>query len=422
MNASNRIGIIFPFPYLDTVPSICNTAMLLARSGYIVDIFTYKSLEFNVPEFHEDNINVHIIQTEIRLKDIRKYKEFYTHQYSYYYRTLRAFFNIAKAVYIKSNNFLRRLRLIILSLNIESKKPYRYRYIIGVDPIGLLDADFLSKFVRASMIYYSLELLLSEEITQTELMRTKRQEIISSHKAAFVIIQDKERANLLAKDNKIPLEKFILVPNSPLGISRKKRSYYWNDLFGIPYDKKIVIHSGSLEDWTGIDQIIESVINWPEDWVLIVHTRYKASLRGEIDQLQKIAPVGRIFFSLNPVPNKEYDTLIDGADLGIAFYVPMPESTYTQQNIISIGFSSGKISYYLHSGLPIIVNETSSISELVKLEKCGISVKDISEIGEALTLISNDYDEFSKNALNFFKKYLDFEHSFQEVIRKIDNL
>ena len=84
--------------------------------------------------------------------------------------------------------------------------------------------------------------------------------------------------------------------------------------------------------------------------------------------------------------------LVDGADIGIAFYVSTGDSTYTGQNVQSLGLSSGKIAYYLRAGIPVIVNQAGSISELLRREKCGIVVENGQEIGRAIAEIAQQYE------------------------------
>src|SRR5205814_4069519 len=108
---------------------------------------------------------------------------------------------------------------------------------------------------------------------------------------------------------------------------------------------------------TGIEAIIDSAGGWPEPWVLVIHTRYAAESSAYVDNLRSRANLRRVLFSLKPVPRQEYDPLIDGADVGLAFYVPTSGSSFTQSNVQTIGLSSGKLAYYLRAGLPVIVNK-----------------------------------------------------------------
>ncbi len=114
--------------------------------------------------------------------------------------------------------------------------------------------------------------------------------------------------------------------------------------------------------------------------------------------------------------------LVDGAEIGIAFYVPQAGSTYTQLNIQTIGLSSGKIAYYLHAGLPVIVNEGTSISGLVKREGCGISVEGGQDIGSAIARIAENCEGYSERACKAFSQNFEFAHRFEDVINRLDSL
>jgi hypothetical protein len=183
-----------------------------------------------------------------------------------------------------------------------------------------------------------------------------------------------------------------------------------------------VIHSGSLGDWTGIDSIVDSAAGWPEPWVLVIHTRYAAESSAYVDGLRQRADPRRVWFSLQPVPRQEYDPLIDGADVGLAFYVPTSGSSLTQSNVQTIGLSSGKLAYYLRAGLPVVVNRAASIADTVELSGCGVAVENAGEIGRALDGIATEYDTFSRRACEFFDQRLDFRRAFGEVIRRVDAL
>jgi hypothetical protein len=181
----------------------------------------------------------------------------------------------------------------------------------------------------------------------------------------------------------------------------------------------VVVHSGSLGDWTGIDAIVDSVASWPADWVLVIHTRFDAESSAYVEALRARADPRRVYFSLKPVPRRDYDALIDGADVGLAFYVPQAGSAFTQRNVQAIGLSSGKLAYYLRAGLPVIVNRAASIAEVVDREDLGAAVDDAASIGLALQRIEAAYDRYGVSALSFFDQHLDFNRAFDEVVRRV---
>src|SRR5260370_21209445 len=152
----------------------------------------------------------------------------------------------------------------------------------------------------------------------------------------------------------------VPVRNAPPGPARRRPSRYCHSRFELPADARVVIHSGSLGDWTGIEAIVDSAAIWPEPWVLVIHTRYAAESSAYVDGLRQRADPRRVFFSLTPVPRQEYDPLIDGADIGLAFYLPTSGSAFTQSNVQTIGRSSGKLAYSPPGGLPVTVERRAS--------------------------------------------------------------
>jgi hypothetical protein len=214
----------------------------------------------------------------------------------------------------------------------------------------------------------------------------------------------------------------VFVPNSPPGRARRTPNRYWHDRFGLRQDARVVLHAGSLGAWTGIEQIIESVPGWPEPWVLIVHTRYDAESSPYVERLRARADQRRVYFSLKPLPRQAYDALIDGAHIGLAFYVPSRESALTQRNIQTIGLSSGKLAYFLRAGLPVIVNSSVSIAPRLVEAGCGVAVEEARGVAGALTHIAAEYDAYSSAACDFFDSELEFEGAFERVIGRLEEL
>lgn len=384
-----RIAIVYPWTNVDTVPSLCNAAELLADKGYKVEIFCPIEPTFLTPIFNHPLIEVVVCGSRRERNGIYR---FIPRRWSYPLQVL------------------------------QRHRQSPYRCFFGVDPQGLLQAESFSRFTKAPLIYYSLELFLSGELSNENQAQLKRKEIELSRNAALVIIQDEERARLLSVDNAIAIDRFALVPNAPLGPARRNPSCYWHQRFELSADRRIALHAGSVGKWTGLDEIVKSVWSWPKNWVLVVHARFRAQSNGEIERLQRLAVPGRVFFSLEPASRQDYDMMVNGADIGIAFYRPVDGSTYTQRNIQTIGLSSGKIAYYLRAGLPVIVNKWSSVSELLWRERCGICVQHGPGISKAIARIANNYQEYSQRACATFDQYFEFSRAFEEVIRRIDSL
>jgi glycosyltransferase involved in cell wall biosynthesis len=388
-DGSLRIGIVHPYDNLDTVPSICFAIELLANAGYQVDVFTPLSPDYPTPTFESNNIvviphNIPHWEYENLNKDIDRWPTAW-----------RIFIN-------------------------HLVKPYVC--FIGVDPKGLIRASELSGLIRVPQVYFSLELLLSEEVENEFYKKIKQRELSLSRRAAFIIIQDEARKALLSRDNGIKEDKFILVPNSPIGPARKQKAHYWQDKFKLKAEQRVVLYAGSIDKWAGLENIVESSFNWPNDWVLIIHSRSESSQNELTQALKQKADPERVFFSMQPVPRESFDELIDSADIVIAIYITIPGDTYAQKNLTTIGLSSGKTTYALRSGLPVIINRGEGLPILIEQLGSGVIVNKFEEIGEAIHKIEKSYNAYSQAALKLFDDHLDFSTSFLAVIKRISKL
>jgi len=414
-----RIAIVYLWNF-DVVPGLCNVAQLLSERGYAVDVFTCANPGFGTPALGKETHLTILWNGSTRpriLPQAPRYAQLWNSRP--FDLPLRVGYRVVRRLR-QASNTLRTVRHSIRISRVHRLSPYRC--FIGVDPEGLMQAHSLARFIDVPFIYYSLELLLADEISNPTQQRLKRTEVSMSRSAAFVIIQDEKRGRLLADDNGIPPERFVFVPNAPLGPARRRRSGYWHERFGLSPDQRVVLHAGSVGQWTGIEQIVASVQSWPEHWVLVVHTPFDAGLSNDLQRLRELAVPGRVFLSPNPVSRQDYEMLVDGADIGVAFYVPTAGSTLTQENLRTIGLSSGKIAYYLHAGLPVILNKTPSISGLVEREGCGISVGRGQEIPGAIAQITHAYHEYTRQACAVFDRHFDPADGLREVIRRIDSL
>jgi glycosyltransferase involved in cell wall biosynthesis len=209
-----------------------------------------------------------------------------------------------------------------------------------------------------------------------------------------------------------------------LGPAKHRRSDYLQRKLGISPDKKIVLHTGSIEAFTCAPQLLLSTKDWPDNWVLVFHTRYKSTgLDSDyLATLRYLAKNGRVLFSFEPVPKDEYIDLVRSADVGVAFYCTQPGSSYWKDNIRYIGLSSGKLAYYLQAGLPVLVNDVGSLKQLVSKHNCGKIVEDPACTADAIEHIFEDYEYFSSNAVSCFNDKFNYESNFALVLTELERL
>jgi glycosyltransferase involved in cell wall biosynthesis len=417
-SAGLRIGIVYPRANIDTIPSLVGAAELLAEAGHMVDLVTYATAGQPAPVFGSPSVRLRPLGVEGLADHSTAGLRNAVKRAGWLPGVARA--PLARTYRVLGAGLAGSTRLAARARNAVAERDPVYDCLIGVDPDGLALAHELAH--GAPLVYYSLELLLSYELSTPVDRQLKAHERELCREAAFVIVQDEARGRLLAEDNDIPLERLALVPNAPAGPSRRQPGRYWHSRFDLPDEARVVIHAGSLGDWTGIHDVVDSISAWPRPWVLVIHTRYDAELSGYVDGLRARSDPSRVYFSLKPVPRQDYDPLIDSADIGLAFYVPDSSSAFTQRNLLTLGLSSGKLAYYLRSGLPVIVNRAASIAAEVEGNGMGIGVDDASGIAPALQELTREYGRYSDAALRFFDERLDFRRAFAEVVQRVSAL
>ena len=418
-----RLAIVVPYGGLDTIPFLCDLSEYLASRGYRVDIFEKAESGSVQPNFSSDRIRVlpfpesfggqkSVSGVRLSSTPLREPRPGIVSRIPGVPRARRVVARIRPTVEALDPTRRTRWRRVAR---------LQYRVVIGVDAEGLLPAASLSGAAHAALVYYSLELLPSGDLSSLGERTLKRREARLSRAAALVIVQDPSRGRILEQDNGIDPSRFVYAPNAPTGAARRAPSKWWHELFDLPSDRKVLLHAGGVGSWTGIDGLVEAASDLPDDWVLVVHSHDHGRDAARIEQLRTHAPAGKVFFSDSSVTRQQYRALIDGADAGVAFYIPEP-GRWTMANLTSLGLASGKFSYYLWCGLPVVVNSATSLGELVEQEGVGIRVESAVGVGEAVRSVTANYRRLSDRAVEYFDSELDFAASAERIGAAIDGL
>ena len=184
----------------------------------------------------------------------------------------------------------------------------------------------------------------------------KKLEMNYSKLVNIVIIQDEKREKLLKSVNNFSDNTdFHRIPVSPLKMEITETDYDIHKELNIPEDKLIVIYSGSLQNWSGLNEIISLFPKkWNNDFWLIIHTHQKlnedSDLKIEINQLN----INRQNITIHEKPFyrfEEYFEFLSKCDIGIATYFPNNLDIFAGKNLEAIGLSSGKFSSYMMLGI-----------------------------------------------------------------------
>lgn len=286
--------------------------------------------------------------------------------------------------------------------------------VIGVDR-GIIEADALGQAWNIPCGLVSYEIYFADETSR----EFKLPEIIASSSVAFATCQDKSRASLLSRENEIPIQKFLYMPVAGRGTVPRKKSAAMHGALEIDPQRKLILYMGEIScAWSGIHQIIQHSVDWPEDWALILHHRYGNSAASDL--ITSI--IGRkkknIYFSPFPsLPRDQMAEILNCVDLGLAFYKPVAGHPLSGKNLEVIGLASGKISTYLQHGVPVLTNKLGEASELIAAYEAGASVQDASAITEALPALNGR--ELSENCYRLFSEKLDLDLTVRPLLNKL---
>lgn len=279
----------------------------------------------------------------------------------------------------------------------------RYDLIIGVDRQGLIEANILNQITAVPYIFFSFEIMFESETSA----RYKLLEREASKNVSFWLTQDELRAEHLQYENRLQSSNRILLPLASTGIGALKTSRL-RDYLEIPDNKKVVIIIGSLSEWTMINDILKTVVDWPEDWVLIIHERYGYTRENLENQLTIIENLQNKIY-ISSAATKFVDdmgSVLAGVSVGLAFYRPDFKGPYTGKNLKYLGLSSGKISTYLRYGIPVILNDIGLYAKEAQQFQFGCVVQCVEQIKDTLEKVYSE--EYRNNARYYFTKKLDF--------------
>lgn len=358
---------------------LINTAKFLASQHYSVDIYIQHSdalemLGLALHDFPESNIHIYDCRCWI-------------------YKCCLGFKWAAREI----EYFLR---------NIKRRK--NYMFCIGFDPEGLIRAASFATLWGIPYLYHSLEFYESANFI-------KRLELYCASKALLILTQDEQRKAQLTQLLRVEEEKILISTNSPIGDCLLTKDRYFHKKFSIPANKKIVLFTGSIIEECYPMELVESVSNWPDEFVLVLHgwvpnIAFAKSLNNRIKE-QK----GRVFLSTDILPADKKYIIFQSVDIGVVLFKPV------NLNLTYAAGSAGKLYDFMRCGVPIIGNDIPGMKMLISNNRIGEVIDQISSINLALSKIMMDYSEYAKNSAQVYKKY-EFCNSYQPILSRVEKI
>jgi len=410
--AEKRVAFIMYEYGLGNSPSLINAAKLFVNQGYGVDFFTCGTFLGNV-HFTDGRIKIHDIPDVNKPSPARNF--FSKVKWAFHYRTkaLSRLLPWQIRLKLEESSIAESISYFVKSIKTTIAET-KYRCLIGVEPLGMLTAYQLGLQTAAPFAYYNMELHTeSDRQTPNDFIVKAIEKRINGF-AAFTIVQDIERGQLLAKENGILENSLIPVPVCADGEPFMGKTGYLRDRFGLSADMRIILYAGFIADWAMCAEIAESAQSWPKNWVLIFHT-HGYNNENYINKVRRFES-DNLLFSLAPVPYEELPAFLASADIGIALYRDLGA------NFTLISSASGKLAHYMKSGLPVVVNSYPGVSEVVERYHCGISVNGPEQLRAAITEIFANYQQMQAGAYRCYEDNYRLSRYFSRVVERIDQL
>ncbi len=174
---------------------------------------------------------------------------------------------------------VKKISVQYVDLFVKLKLKNKVDNFICVDPMGLVIAGRMKNVSNARITYASFEIFFDDEFFVQRKKILKDLEMKYSAVVDTVIIQDQRREKLLRDVNNFSAKtKFMHIPVSPLPLDVSGNIPDLHEQFGIPKDKKIAVYSGSLQGWSGINEMLELFPDeWNYDYWFLIHSHHPLS-------------------------------------------------------------------------------------------------------------------------------------------------
>ena len=285
--------------------------------------------------------------------------------------------------------------------------------IMAIETYSLLAIDSAVKNIEinSDIFFFDMELLDWSENNPLydDKLELKKRQVKALSNVDKVIITSYNRAKIFSDINSYPINDIFVLPVVPRKRIINKKSNYFRKKFQICDNTKIVLYSGNFVDWAQCKEIIESMKNWPNNVVLVMHTWNKMALESEyFKEMNQAAKNYPVFFSSDFLNYKDMGEALSSADIGIFYYKEIDD------NFTEICFSSNKMGEYLASGLPIICSPFPSLIKFVEKNEIGFSVSH-NDIGQSINNICVNIDKYKKNVEKCVRQFLVFDTYYNDA-------
>lgn len=299
-----------------------------------------------------------------------------------------------------------RMKLLALSCGLQGMfhaLRRRYRCVIGLGQFGGIVGRAMAMMSRCPLMYLNEE--LPSAWPQTMMTRLERRALRG---ADLLVSPDATRNPQLLRELRLPSDTPTGVLYNLPQLEREPPAIDWHQRLGIPHDKQIVLHAGSVADWSQVPEVLATLPNWPEDVVLLLHSRSSNENEQYRRSMAHLDTPGRVYWSDEPLSEDDLHSLISASLASLGLY------RVSSVNIELMGYSSGKIMRSLACGTPVIASAIPSLNFVTK-KAVGVQVRHPVEIAEQLPGLIAERQAYGRRCRSFTKGEISFEVAWKNL-------
>lgn len=186
---------------------------------------------------------------------------------------------------------------------------------------------------------------------------------------------------------------------------------------GLPLDKKIVLYSGHLYKWKGVDTLAEAVNYLPKN----IYFYFVGGIEGDVDNFRKKYGVTKNIKIIGHRPHGEIPYWLKSANILV-----LPNSN--EEDISMYWTSPLKLFEYMASGTPIIASDLPSIKEILNEKNSFLTKSDNpEELAKMIAMVLQNPEISARISNQAFQDVQRFtwEKRSEEILKfintKIDN-
>ena len=284
---------------------------------------------------------------------------------------------------------LRTLWIIAIDLLRLAARMRRFDTVVAVDNFTFICASiFHPKVILWSYDFITADQPHSSSWVQRAISQWTRRFLSRSRR---IIIQDEGRKDLFQQTHGLeePLDVYLLpvslpaCDTPPIGMIQGKTPF--------------LMQIGRIHAWAGSDQLIKAYQQQANHYRLVLHGfLFQPTI---LDQLRSVECVP--LCSMVEIPATFLHRLIQYADIGFINY---PQD---DQNNFQMGYASGQLCEFLRCSKPVISCGKTNLQMFVEEQGIGVAIESLDELPQAISRISNNYQEYSQRCYQLFRATYD---------------